>query len=606
MARWTWGQVGLGAIGVAAAAFAAVFAASGVMSLGAAPAEIELAELPDRYTTVMLPSEGAPRKGKTEEGKVGRRAVAADAGEGAVATVIPPSPVGRGAFGVSVDGAVGSGAASGGAGTLGLGLGGRGGLGGGGVGIGGGSFASKAPARPSASDVATDPRSTFAVDVDTGSWTLVTHRLEAGAWPPPSLVRVEELINAQDYTYPLPTTGPLSVTLEGAPDPDDPARTLLAVALQTRAPAAHRKPVRLTLLVDVSGSMAAADRLPLAVRMLREMVTHLDPEDSVSIVTFAQGTQVWLEPTPATSIGRARIDTALAGLRSGGGTELGAGLRTAMDRARAAYVDGAENKVMLVSDGLANGGEATVGELSALVKARGRGGITLTTLGMGAGAVRDEVLERLADVGDGQYHVLSDERQARRILVDRLGGTLETVVADVKVQVTFDARTVRDHRLIGYANRAVADDRFRDDATDGGELGAGHAVTALYSVALVPGATGQLATVSVRGRPPGLETTAVEWETTLGAEHLVPTLGEASPSMRLAAVTAVFGARLREGPGADWAGLEALADAVVDPTVGSGAALLDAVHRAGDVARSLDAREPAQAAVLTTVEGSWR
>jgi Ca-activated chloride channel family protein len=419
-----------------------------------------------------------------------------------------------------------------------------------------------------------DAQSTFSVDVDTASYTLARRKLRDGQWPAPESVRVEEWLNFFRYDYPAPTgSAPLAVHLDAAPSPFTPGRHLLRVAVQGRdVPARERKPAHLTFLVDVSGSMQGADRLPLAQRALRLLVDRLGPRDTVALVTYAGHTSLVLPHTPATE--RTRILAAIDALSAGGSTAMGSGLELAYQQARAVLQPGHVSRVLVLSDGDANVGttshEAILQRIAREVKA----GVTLTTLGFGVGNYQDARMEQLADKGNGQSLYVDSLLEARRVFETQLGGTLEVIAKDVKLQVEFDPRQVLRYRLVGYENRDIADRDFRNDAVDAGEVGAGHSVTALYELELAPGAGQGLATVRVRHKAPEGDGPTKEQAYPLDASRLAATFDAAPEGFRFAVGVMGTAERVRGSAFAvawDWAQVEGILRGARPSHTGAGA-----------------------------------
>lgn len=398
----------------------------------------------------------------------------------------------------------------------------------------------------SMTDPRVDPWSTFGADVDTASWSYTRRSLAEGHLPKDDRVRVEEFVNAFQYSYVHPTTdAPFAVDMEAAPDPLRPGHTVLRVGIQGANPEAERPPARLTFLVDVSGSMRGDDRLGLAQDSLLWLVDHLGPEDSVALVTYAGASAVVLEPTPAWQ--RQTIRNAIRNLRSGGGTSMGEGMALAYSLADTSYVEGAENRVLVLSDGDANIGVSTPEELLDRVRAHAEGGITMSTLGFGMGNYRDDMMEQLANRGDGIYAYMDSREEARRVFGERLGGTLQTIAKDVKIQLQFDPDAVVAWRLVGYENRAIADEDFRNDQIDAGEIGADHQVTAIYDVVLrerLP-VSQPVAKVRLRAKPPGPDRPAQEWNTSFPAGLVRPSWEVASRDLRAAWTLAQTADKLR-------------------------------------------------------------
>lgn len=394
-----------------------------------------------------------------------------------------------------------------------------------------------------ATDTRVDALSTFAIDVDTASYTFARRVLEQNGLPAADSVRVEEWVNAFHYQLAAPQDAPFAVHVEGAPSPFDRARSLVKVSLKGREVANRdRKPAHLVFLVDVSGSMGSPDKLPLAQKSLHVLVDSLNARDTVALVTYAGSVRVALEPTPATD--RTTILSAIDSLSARGSTAMGSGMELAYRLAVREVRPGHVSRVVVLTDGDANiGANVTAQQMLAAVKAYVQEGVTLTTVGFGMGDYRASALEQLADQGNGQALYIDSERQADRVFRQDVAGTLETIAKDVKVQVQFDPAVVKSYRLVGYENRAVADEDFRNDAVDGGELGSGHAVTALYEVELT-GAGGALGTVAVRGLLPD-SSKPFEVSAPLSRSTMAETLGETSADFRFATAVALAADVLR-------------------------------------------------------------
>ncbi|WP_224372422.1 vWA domain-containing protein [Hyalangium versicolor] len=382
-----------------------------------------------------------------------------------------------------------------------------------------------------------DALSTFAVDVDTASYALFRRYVNGGSLPPQDSVRIEEWVNYFQYKLPAPSQGDFSVDLEGAPSPFTPGRHLLKVGLQGRKIGkSQRKPTHLVFLADTSGSMSAPDKLPLAQRAMKLMVDGLNEEDTVALVTYAGSVRDVLPPTPASE--RAKLFAAIDSLTAGGGTAMGSGLEIAYQHAARKAAPNAVSRVIVLTDGDTNLGRNVTPE-AMLESIRGsvQEGVTLSTIGFGMGNYRDDLMEKLADKGNGNCFYIDSEKEARRVFQEQLAGTLEIIAKDVKVQVEFDKTAVRGYRLLGYENRDIADRDFRNDKVDAGEIGAGHSVTALYEVELT-GEGSKLATVRVRAKTPsGSE--AAEQSFSVSRAELHRKLEDASASLRFA--TAVAG-----------------------------------------------------------------
>lgn len=404
-----------------------------------------------------------------------------------------------------------------------------------------------------------DRLSTFATDVDTGSFTLARRMLlDEGRLPNPDGVRVEEFINYPDWAYPTPVDdSPVGVNLEVAPSPWQPGHHLLRVGLRAQDMRGDREPVNLVFLVDVSGSMHGPDRLPRAQAALHTLVESLDARDSVALVTYAGSTGVVLEPTSADQ--KRAINTAIDGLESGGGTGMGAGVDLAYGLAERSLRPGRENRVIVLSDGDANIGSSTPEALLEQIHQYAGKGITLSTIGFGVGNYQDAMMEQFADKGDGNYYYIDSLAEAKRVFQENLAGTVQTVARDVKVQVEFNPAAVSSWRLVGYENRDVADKDFRNDKVDGGEMGSGQRVTVLYDLVLDSTPEGDLATVSFRAKRPGVDTAAREWRTALAASQVRGAFQDASVDFRAAVGMAGLAEVLRGSPTAASLSLEDVA-----------------------------------------------
>jgi Ca-activated chloride channel family protein len=405
---------------------------------------------------------------------------------------------------------------------------------------------------------ALDSKSTFAIDVDTASYTFARRLvLEQRSLPTRDDIRVEEWVNAFDYRLAPPTTAPFAVSVEGAASPFDETRTLVKVALKGRVVTeAARKPAHLVFLVDVSGSMSSADRLPLAKRALAVLTKQLKPTDTVALVTYAGSTEVVLPPTSAGE--QRRILDAVESLGAGGSTDMGSGMELAYRLAVKQVSRGTTTRVVVLTDGDANiGKNLTVDQMLGAVHAYVDEGVTLTTVGFGVGNYRGNALEQLADKGNGQALYVDGEKAIEKAFRQNLTGTLEVIAKDVKVQVTFDPKVVSSYRLLGYENRAVADEDFRNDRVDAGELGAGHAVTALYEVALTSRA-GALGSVAVRGQLPD-SGEPFELEQPITRAAVSHALAEVGADFRFATAVALGADTLRGNAIGSWS-LSAIAD----------------------------------------------
>ena len=332
------------------------------------------------------------------------------------------------------------------------------------------------------SNVVDQPLSTFSIDVDTASYSNARRFLNDGSRPPKDAIRIEEWLNYFSYDYPEPVARePFSVTSEVSACPWNGSHRLVRLGLKSQALSQAETPARnLVFLLDVSGSMMPENKLPLLKRGLSLLAENLRPKDTISIVVYAGASGLAL---PATSgAERGRVLDALGRLEAGGSTNGGDGIRLAYATARQHFVQGGINRVLLATDGDFNVGTSSEGELQRLIEEERKSGVFLTVLGFGDGNVKDSTMEMLADKGNGNYAYIDSLAEARKVLVREAGSTLITVAKDVKLQVEFNPSQVASYKLIGYENRLLAKEDFNDDKKDAGELGAGHAVTALYEV----------------------------------------------------------------------------------------------------------------------------
>ena len=326
------------------------------------------------------------------------------------------------------------------------------------------------------------PLSTFGADVDTASYANVRRFLSQGQLPPRDAVRVEEFINYFRFNYPAPRDGrPIALTTEIGDCPWAPSHKLVLIGARAAAAVPRETGGRnIVLLIDVSGSMAPPERLPMIKSALGMFVDTLRPDDTISIVTYAGTSGVALEPTPIRE--RDRVQRAISYLNANGSTNGAQGLITAYRIARQAYVPGGVNRVILATDGDFNVGITSQGDLLRLIERERESGVFLSVFGVGSGNLKDSTMEMLADKGNGHYSYLDSIQEARRMLVRESDATLETVAKDVKFQVEFNPAAISAWKLIGYENRALAARDFNNDRKDAGEMGAGHSVTVLYEV----------------------------------------------------------------------------------------------------------------------------
>ena len=408
-----------------------------------------------------------------------------------------------------------------------------------------------------------NPLSTFAIDVDRASYSNMRRFIDRGMRPPIDAIRIEELVNYFSYDYPAPGGAhPLSITTEVGTAPWRPAHRLLRIGIHGRDIATAELPTsNLVFLIDVSGSMQPADKLPLLKSSLRLLVAQMRPADRVAIVVYAGHAGLALSPTSGEN--KSEILFAIDRLEAGGSTAGGAGLRLAYDVAREHFSREGNNRVILASDGDFNVGPSSDAEMIRLIEKERESGVFLSVLGFGTGNLQDSKMEQLANHGNGSYAYIDSEREAAKVLVSEFAGTLFTIAKDVKVQVEFNPREVQAYRLIGYENRALRPEDFADDRRDAGELGAGHTVTALYEIvpagidgpdvadapalryrgrADVTGraASGELGFVQLRYKRPD------DSKSVLVQQAFVDRGGDGSGDMRFAASVAGFGMLLRE------------------------------------------------------------
>ncbi len=331
-------------------------------------------------------------------------------------------------------------------------------------------------------DVSENPLSTFSIDVDTASYSNVRRMLTSNQLPPRDAVRIEEMINYFKYNYPQPSWNqPFSITMEQGVCPWNQGHQIVLVGLQGKELTAQQTPLsNLVFLIDVSGSMNDAKKLPLLKESLKMMVAQLRPEERVSLVVYAGNAGLVLDSTPAYNKGM--IMAAIDNLQAGGSTAGGQGIQLAYDVARKNFINNGNNRVILATDGDFNVGVSSDSELVQIIEEKRKTGIFLTVLGFGTGNLQDGKMEKLADKGNGNYFYIDSIDEGKKVLVDELGSTMIAIAKDVKIQIEFNPKAVKSYRLIGYENRKLAKEDFNDDTKDAGELGAGHTVTALYEI----------------------------------------------------------------------------------------------------------------------------
>jgi Ca-activated chloride channel family protein len=421
--------------------------------------------------------------------------------------------------------------------------------------------------------VSENPLSTFSIDVDTASYANVRRFLHQKQRPPASAVRIEELVNYFPYHYAPPAGDvPFAASLEVASAPWMPDHRLVRIGLKGREISEAQRPAaNLVFLIDVSGSMNRPNKLPLVKQSLRLLVNQLRPDDRVAIAFYANGSGLTLPSTSARE--KTTILTAIDDLRAGGSTNGAMGIHLAYDIAKANFVPGGVNRVILATDGDFNVGTTSDGELVSLIGEKAKTGVFLSVLGFGMGNLKDSTLEQIADKGNGNYAYIDSLAEAKKTLVEQAGGTLVTIAKDVKIQVEFNPAQVQAYRLVGYENRLLAKEDFNNDKVDAGEIGAGHTVTALYEIVPVGAAmpeetaavdglkyqkvkqgagsaeqgalSAELLTVKIRYKEPaGDVSSKLEFPLVDAGTRFA----DASPDFKFAAAVAGFGMTLRNSP----------------------------------------------------------
>ncbi len=396
-------------------------------------------------------------------------------------------------------------------------------------------------------DTEDDHLSTFALDVDTASYTVIRRFLRDGNWPDKDAVRVEEVVNYFDWRYADPEEGAFSLHLEGAPSPFGGDKYwLVKIGVQGRhINTEQRQDAMLTFVIDVSGSMAAENRLGMVKRALHLLVNELRSSDRVAIVVYGSDARMVLPPTRASN--SETILEAIDRLEPEGATNAAAGLQLAYQIASEAYREGEINRLILCSDGVANVGVTGADEILATIERFARRNIALSTVGFGMGNFNDVMMEQLADKGNGNYAYVDTLEEARRIFVENLTGTLQTIAKDAKMQVEFNPQVVSRYRLLGYENRDVADRDFRNDKVDAGEVGAGHSVTALYEIKFHDSArlAEQALVARIRYQDP-TSGEVMEQEAALAGDDFEARFEAASAHFQLAAAVAEYAEILRQ------------------------------------------------------------
>jgi Ca-activated chloride channel family protein len=392
-----------------------------------------------------------------------------------------------------------------------------------------------------------DNLSTFSIDVDTASYAIARRKLNEGKLPAYAGIRVEEFINYFDYNYSTDEASPFNVEMETMIHPFKEDRHILRVGLQGMEYSIdNRPPLHLTFLVDVSGSISSQDKLPLAKEAMHMLVDTLHDGDTVALVTYAGNVSRVLSPTHGDS--KKKIHSAIERLNSSGSTAMSSGMDIAYEMAWETFEPGAENRVVVLSDGDANVGKTSWTDMLKEVKSYADRGITMSTIGLGMGNYKDTAMEQLANKGDGNNFYIDSRAQAHRVFVEDFNSTMISIARDVKIQMEFNPDVVQSYRLIGYENRDIADKDFRDDKVDAGEVGSGHTVTALYEIALKDGVRqNELAVARVRYEKPGPDSIATERSWTISTAELNEE-NQASIEMKLAFTAGTFAEILRRSP----------------------------------------------------------
>ncbi len=398
-----------------------------------------------------------------------------------------------------------------------------------------------------------DPMSAFSADVDTGSYTVARKYVTDGYRPHPDSVRVEEYVNYFDQGYPAPTSGTFTLHADGAPSPfvQDPRHNRV-VRLGVRAKdvtETDRRNASLTFVVDTSGSMEQGGRLELVKQSLRMLVDEMGTGDRVAIVAFGDNSSVVVPSTPASD--RRTILAGIDQLRIGGSTNAEAGLRSGYAEAQNGFLAGGTNRVILASDGVANVGTTGPDALASQVRTAAGKGVQLVTIGVGMGNYNDVLMEQLADKGDGFYAYIDTVDEAQRLFRERLMSTIEPVALDANIGVVWDKEKVVRYRLLGFENRSIPDMAVNAPAVDGGEINAGHTVTALYEISLAPGVElapdTQIGIFGIRWIDPQTKVLDGLMHPVIAGD-LAPSWESASPRLRLDATVAQYADVLRNNP----------------------------------------------------------
>ena len=396
-------------------------------------------------------------------------------------------------------------------------------------------------------DTGDDHLSTFALDVDTGAYSIMRNYINQGGLPPQDSVRVEEYVNYFNQGYPYPPEGQaFGINIDGGPSPfeENQAYQIMRVGIQGYAVSEEeRKDVSLTFVIDISGSMDMDNRLGLVKRSLGLLVKQLRPSDRVSIVVYGTSAKVILEPTAGDHTDR--ILRAIDRLEPGGVTNAEAGLLLGYQMADEAFIREGINRVILCSDGVANLGETDAGSIWNEISEYAGKHITLTTVGFGMDNYNDVLMEQLADKGNGFYAYMDDIQEARRLFIENLTSTLQVIALDARVQVDFNPEVVSRYRLVGFENRDIADEDFRNEHVKAGQVGAGHSVTALYEVKLNEERRGNIATVYLRWKNPD-SLKSIETSESYSTDQFASSFNRTNPHFQWTVLVAEYAEVLRD------------------------------------------------------------
>jgi Ca-activated chloride channel family protein len=394
-------------------------------------------------------------------------------------------------------------------------------------------------------ETAIKPLSTFSIDVDTAAYTLARKYMNSGSLPPPEAVRTEEFVNFFDYDYSAPKRQTFEVYTTVARTPFTDGELLKIGVKGRRLGREEERPAVLTFVIDSSGSMDTPDRLGLVKASLKKLVSSLAARDRVAIVQVDSRARLVLPHVDSSDTNR--IFGILDTIQCSGSTHLEEGITLGYDVARKGFQAGSENRVLILSDGVANLGADSAEQILNRVEESRRQGITCSVFGFGIGTYDDVMLEELADKGDGVYRFIDSEEEAHRVFVDELAAAMQFIAKDVKIQVDFDPERVRQYRQVGYENRALKDDDFRNDSVDAGEVGSGQSVTALYEILPGDSTDKPIGVVRVRYRNYGTGEIE-EIAHAISRSDVIGSFEETDPRFRLAVAAAEFAEILRDSP----------------------------------------------------------